>query len=155
MKWLMPVFMLATPCVLAPFPGQAGDAMIVNPDQMKWSPVPAVPGTEWAVLSGDLHKRGPFVFELRGPAGTKIPPHWHSNIERVSMISGTGTVGLGDNIDPEKGTTLAPGGYGMMPGKIHHWFVAQGPFAMMIEGNGPFDIHFVHPEDDPTKKTSR
>ncbi|MBV9583496.1 MAG: cupin domain-containing protein [Alphaproteobacteria bacterium] len=155
MKWLTPVFVLSTLCIFAQIAAHTDEATIINPHQMKWGPVAAIPGTELAVLSGDLEKAGPFVVEFRGPAGTKIPPHWHSNNERVLMISGTATVGSGDDIEPENGTMLVPGGYSVVPGKMHHWFVAQGPFVMMVEGDGPTDLHFVHPEDYPNKKTAQ
>lgn len=152
MKWVAPGLVFATLCVVAPLSGRADDAMLVTPDQMKWAPLPVAPGTELAVLSGDLGKQEPFVVEWRGPAGSKVPPHWHSNTERVTMISGKGAIGMGDQIDVQKGMAIGPGGYGEMPGKMHHWFVAQSPFVMLIEGNGPFDVNFVNPGDDPTKK---
>ena len=155
MKWLVPGIALATLCIVTPVPGHAEDAMLVNPDQMKWAPLDAVPGTEIAVLSGDPGKQGLFAMEWRGPAGTKVPPHWHSNTERVTLLSGAGSVGMGDNIDVQKGMPLTPGGYGEMPGKMHHWFVAQTPFAMLIEGEGPFDLHFINPEDEPAKKAPK
>ena len=149
---ITPGFVLAMLCVAVPVPGHSADkVLLATPDQMKWAPLASVPGTEWVVLSGDPGKKGRFVFEWRGPAGTKAPPHWHSRAERITMISGTGTVGMGDNIDPQKGKAVPPGTYGVMPGKMHHWFVSDGPFVMLIEGEGPFDIHFVNPADDPTR----
>jgi hypothetical protein len=42
-----------------------------------------------------------------------------------------------------------------MTGKMHHWYVAQSPFVVLIEGEGPFDVNFIHPEDDPRTKTSK
>lgn len=155
MKWVAPGLLVATLCVATSIPGHTEDAMLVNPNQMKWAALDLIPGTEIAVLSGDLGKPGLFVMEWRGPAGAKAAPHWHTNTERVTLLSGNGMVGMGDSIDPQKGMPLVPGGYGEMPAKMHHWFVAQSPFVMLIEGDGPFDVNFVNPEDDPTKKTSR
>lgn len=108
MKWITPSLVLATLCILAPVPGHAEDPMLVNPDQMKWAPLPVIPGTEIAVLSGDPAKQGLFVMEWRGPAGSKAAPHWHSNSERVTLVSGAGSVGMGDAIDLQKGTPLTP-----------------------------------------------
>ena len=71
------------------------------------------------------------------------------------MVSGSGLIGMGDKVDPQRGAPLGPGGYGEMPGGMHHWFAAQGPFAMIIEGNGPFDVNFVNPEDEPRKSPSK
>jgi hypothetical protein len=50
---------------------------------------------------------------------------------------------VGDNVDLQKGMPIAQGGFGSMPGKMHHWYVAQSPFVMLIEGDGPFDVNFV------------
>jgi len=154
MRLLAPGFLLAaTLCVATPRLGYAEDAMLsVTPDQMKWAPLDAVPGAEIAAVSGDPSKPEPFVMEIRWPEGSKIGPHWHSNTERVTVISGTGVVGMGDSIDLQKGGTLPSGGYASMPAKMHHWFVARTAVVMLLEGNGPFDVNFVHPEDDPRKK---
>src|SRR3984893_8721135 len=111
MKWVSPGLALATLCIVAPLQGHAEDAMLINPDQMKWAPLDAVPGTEIAVLSGDPAKPGPFVMEWREPAGSKAPPHWHSNTERVTLVTGTAAVGMGDTIDVQKGMPLTPGGH--------------------------------------------
>jgi hypothetical protein len=155
MKWVAPGLALATLCIVASVPGHAEDAMMVNPDKMKWEPVDIIPGAESAVLSGDPSKPEPYVMEMRWPAGSKIGPHWHSNTERVTIASGTGTVGMSDPMDPKAGALITAGGYAEMPAKMPHWFVAQTPVVMMLEGIGPFDVNFVHPEDDPTKKAPK
>ena len=155
MNWLEAAVVMAMLCVTGLVPAQAEDAVLINPDQMKWVQLDAIPGTEIAVLCGDPAKVGFFVMAWRGPAGTKAAPHWHTNTELVMLLSGTGTVGMGDNIDLQKGMPLATGGFGSMPGKMHHWYVAQSPFVMLIEGEGPFDVNFINPEDDPRNKTSK
>jgi hypothetical protein len=143
MRWFAPGFVLATAfCTFTSTPGRAENAMTINQDQMKWAPA-AIPGVEAAALSGDPSKPGPFVMEFRWAAGSKAPPHWHSNTERVTMISGTGAVGMGDVLDPQKGTSVTPGAYMEMPAKMHHWFVAQTPVVMLLEGEGPFDLNLV------------
>jgi hypothetical protein len=135
--------------------GHAEEMTLVTPDQMKWGPLDVIPGAKLAVVSGDPSKPGPFVLEIQWPGGSKIGPHWHSAIERVTILSGTGILGMGDSIDRQKATTLPAGGYAALPATMHHWFLAETPILMMIEGDGPFDVHFVHPEDDPSKKTAK
>ena len=88
MKWLAPTLLFATTfCFVAPARGFADDMRVISPDQMKWAPLDAIPGTEIAVLSGDLGKQGPFVMEWRGPAGAKASPHWHTNPEGFLLLS--------------------------------------------------------------------
>lgn len=61
---------------------------------------------------------------------------------------------MDDAMDLSKGASVIPCTYAELPGKVHHWFVAKTPLVMLIEGNGPFDVQFDYPEDDPTKKTA-
>jgi hypothetical protein len=155
MKWLAPSVLFAAVCAASPVPGHAEDARLITPEQMKWVAFEPIPGTQITALSGDPAKAGLFVIEWGGQAGIKVPPHWHSIIARVTMISGTGMLGMGDNLDLKKGTPLVTGAYYEMPAKMHHWFVSTSPFVMMIEGVGPIDNHYVNPEDDPAKKAAR
>ncbi len=132
------------------------DHTFVTPDQLKWGPAPPVlpPGAEAAVLSGDPGKKGWFVVALRGPQGYTVPPHWHSTTENVTVISGSFTMGMGDSAGTA-GTTLPVGGYAKMPAKMHHWGTAASPFVIYISAMGPFDIHYIHAEDDPMKKAKK
>jgi ChrR-like protein with cupin domain len=97
------------------------DHLITGVDQMKFGPVPPVlpPGAEMAVLSGDPSKKGHFVVAIRGPEGYKVPPHWHSTDEHVTVITGSFTMEMGDNSGAGNGTALTPGGYARMPARMH------------------------------------
>ena len=133
------------------------DHPIVNQDQLKWGPAPRSlpPGTEAAVLSGDPTKKGLFAIVVRGPQGYKVPPHWHSTDEYVTVISGTFTMGMGDTIDASSGTPLTVGGYALMPHKRHHWAMAATPFVIQVQAIGPFDIHYIHSADDPARTAKK
>lgn len=133
------------------------DHLIIDVDQMKFGPVPPVlpQGAEIAVLSGDPTKKGHFVIAIRGPQGYKVPPHWHSTDEHVTVITGSFTMGMGDNSDAGNGATLTPGGYARMAARMHHWATAGAPFLIQVEAMGPFDIHYVHPEDNPAKPAKK
>ena len=156
MKWLARALLfVTTTCFVAPALGFADDMRVVSPGQMKWVPSDAIPGTEIAVLSGDLSKQGPFVFEWRGPAGAKASPHWHTNPERFMLLSGNGMAGMGDNLDAQNGMPIAAGTYAEAPAKMHHWFLAQTPFVDLIEGEGPFDVHFINAANDPRNKATQ
>ena len=148
------LLLAATLSMAAPGGAHAADALLVTPDQMKWAPVDVIPGGQLAVVSGNPAKNEPFVLEVRWPEGSKIGPHWHTQTERITILSGTGAIGMGDSLDLQRGTPMPAGAYGEMPGKMHHWFVARTALVMLIEGDGPFDVNFVRPEDDPTKKAA-
>ncbi len=131
----------------------SGEHTVVNLDQLKWGPAPpSLPsGIEAAVLSGDPSKKGVFAIAVRGPQGYKVPPHWHSTEEHVTVLSGSFIMGVGDRLDASAGTTLSVGGYAAMPRRSHHWASAPAPFVIQIQAMGPFDIHYINPSDDPMK----
>ena len=130
--------------------------IVVKPDQVQWGPAPPVlpAGAQIAVLEGDPSASGPAVLRLKFPANYAIPPHWHSMAERVTVISGMLNVAAGDVLDRTAGTALGPGGYVSLPAKMHHYAWAKVPTVVQINLDGPFDIFYINPSEDPTKTPS-
>src|SRR5262245_65989874 len=85
-----------------------------NKIQWKDGPPSLPPGAKFAVLEGDPTKEGPFVFRVKVPDGYRIPPHTHPKPERVTVISGSFQLGMGDAFDEKKGNRCprAPTGHG-------------------------------------------
>jgi quercetin dioxygenase-like cupin family protein len=131
--------------------GPAGS--FIDPKNIKWGDAPAsVPkGAKVAVLHGDPGQSGPFVMRVAVPAGYKIPPHWHSQDENLTVVSGTLYLGMGDKFEPGKAHALAAGGFHFLPGKEHHYAFAKARTVIQVNGNGPFDITYINPGDDPQK----
>src|SRR5262245_46882506 len=79
-------------------------AALHRPDGLKWQDVPPSlpPEAKFALLEGDPPKPGPFVFRVKVPDGYRIPPHTHPKAERVTVISGTFHLGMGDTFDATK-----------------------------------------------------
>src|SRR5438874_1715687 len=80
------------------------EAPLHRPDGLKWQdgPPSLPPGAKFAVLEGDPTKSGPFVFRVKVPDGYKIPPHTHPRPERVTVVSGTFHLGMGESFDMSK-----------------------------------------------------
>jgi hypothetical protein len=57
---------------------------------------------------------------------------------------------MGDSMDAPA-HQLGAGGFHFLPAKMHHAAQAKGETVVQINGNGPFDIHYLNPADDPTK----
>jgi Cupin domain. len=74
---------------------------IVSPSDIKWGPAPAsLPsGAEAVTMYGDPSKEGLFALRLKMPKGYSIPPHTHPKPEVVTVISGTGRLGMGETAD--------------------------------------------------------
>ena len=134
--------------------GAAAKAPVfINSADVKWGDVPpALPkGAQIAVLHGDPFKSGPFTVRLKMPAGYKIPPHWHTQDEQLTILSGTFALHMGDTTEAAA-HDLTPGAFHFLPGKMHHAAEAKGEVVLQLHGNGPFDIHYLNPADDPGKQ---
>jgi hypothetical protein len=154
MKTLSTMFafalLAATPAFAADASKAKPEAMSINAAEIKWGPAPPdLPkGAEIAVLHGDPSKKAPFTLRLKMPAGFKIPPHWHSNDEYLTILAGTLILHMGDTMDAPS-TNLAIGGFHFLPGKMHHAAEAKGETIVQLDGMGPFDIHYLNPADNP------
>jgi hypothetical protein len=136
-------------------PPKAADEMALFPaDEVKWQEGPAsLPkGALIAVLEGDPAREGPFVFRLKLPDGYRVPPHTHPKTERVTVLSGTFNIGMGDKFD-EKATRPMPAGtFGYWPAGMKHFVWAKGETVLQFHGTGPWSIEYVNADDDPRKR---
>ncbi|WP_266171858.1 cupin domain-containing protein [Dyella subtropica] len=125
-----------------------GSQVMLEEGELQWAPSPmgGSKGSQWTVLLGDPDKPGVVVIRVKNPAGYKLPMHWHSMEEQVTVLEGDLT------LRTEKGTrTLGPGGFFSMPAKMPHETSTVHGVTVQINEVGPTDIHFVNPADDPGK----
>jgi quercetin dioxygenase-like cupin family protein len=131
------VMFAAAPLVAVAYPAPT----IVTPEDVKWTAGSGpLSGIEMAVLQGDPKKPGPFVIRLRIPDGTKVGAHFHGDTERVTVLSGTFLVGIGDKLDESKMKALPPGSFVSVPAGVHHYAMAKGVTIVQIGGTGPFTM---------------
>ena len=112
-------------------------------------------GAKLAVLQGDPGKPGPYVMRLSTPAGYKVAPHSHTQAENVTVISGAFMVGMGDKFDLKGLKPMKAGAFGSIPGKANHYAMAKTAAVIQIHGEGPFDLTYVNPDDDPQKMAKK
>ncbi len=145
------VVLLVTGVASAESPQPMPAHTMVMPDQIQWGPAPAglPPGSKAAVLSGNPGAAEPFTLRAWLPKGYKVPPHWHSTAENLTVLSGRLRVGHGDTLAPDSATALGPGAYVVMPAEMRHWVVAESDTVLQVHGVGPFAITYVNPDDDP------
>ena len=132
-----------------------GGHTIVAPQEIKWSPAPAVlpAGAEAAVLFGDPSKEGLFALRLKLPEGYSVPPHTHPVDEVVTVISGTFSLGMGETADQSKAQPLPAGSFlALPPGTAHYVFIDEET-VIQISTVGPWGLTYVNPEDDPRPKS--
>jgi hypothetical protein len=126
--------------------------VMFTPDGLQWTDTPALPGAKVAVIEGPLTEAVPFTFRIKFPANYKIAPHWHPAIERVTVLSGTIHLGVGDTFDQAKAKALPADSISIMEPKMNHFAWTSEETVVQLSGMGPWGITFVNPADDPRKK---
>jgi anti-sigma factor ChrR (cupin superfamily) len=124
---------------------------IFAPSDLKWADAPPglPPGAKMAVLDGDPGKKGSFTVRLQTQDGYKIPPHTHPSTERVTVISGVLHLGMGDKFDQAGTREMSAGGFAVLPNGMSHFVWTTGETVVQIHSEGPFEIKYVNPADDP------
>jgi hypothetical protein len=146
-----PVGTVAAPAM----PGKSvttGKWKIIPPEKIAWRPTNLLPpGAQIAVLEGDPSKQGFFTLRLKVPDGYHFPAHWHASAERVTVLSGTLYLGMGDGSNKAAAVPLGPGTYSTMPSKMAHFGWTQGETILQLSSLGPWTITYLNPSDDPRR----
>jgi quercetin dioxygenase-like cupin family protein len=126
-----------------------------HPDDLNWGPAPAIfpPGAMFAVVQGNPSVAGEiFTVRLRFPNGYILPPHTHPTDEHVTVLRGTFSVGLGTAFTQDALISLQPNEFITAPKNMAHFATARGITEVQVHAIGPFQLTYVNPADDPTKK---
>jgi quercetin dioxygenase-like cupin family protein len=126
-------------------------AQVKSGAALKWGPAPPFlrAGARFAVVQGDPGASGVYTIRLRLPNGYVIKPHFHPTDEHVTVLSGTFVVGMGDSVNWKGAQRLTSGGFITAPKDAHHFAVARGVTIVQVHGEGPFQLTYVKPADDP------
>jgi hypothetical protein len=132
-------------------PSELGMFNVYSPGEVQWKKGPdSLPaGAEIAVLEGDPSKPGPFVFRVKAPDGFTIPPHTHPKAERITVIAGTFHIAMGEKIDKTTGKAMPTGSFGYWPAGMKHFAWVTGETIVQFHGEGPWQINYLNPADDP------
>lgn len=128
---------------------------IVTPDDIVWQPGPLTlpPGAKYFLIEGHPLKEGPIIIRILLPAGYIIPAHFHPGAERTTIISGTYNMGTGSKFDKAKCKKMPAGSVVIMPaGGIPHYGWASKETIVQVHIDGPMQITYVNPIDDPRIK---
>jgi Domain of unknown function (DUF4437) len=150
----VPVATVAVGLALAAGPVLAQSSHVVVPaDKVQWAPAPPFlpSGAQISVLEGNPSEKGPVTLRLKFPSNYNIAAHWHSMTERVTVLSGSFHIGMGDKLDRHASQTLEPGGFALLPANMRHFAWTSAPTVVQINLEGPFDIFYVNPADNPQK----
>jgi hypothetical protein len=112
-----------------------------------------VRGAKIAVLEGDPTTSGSFVFRVKVPDGYRIPLHTHPKTERVTVVQGTFNIGMRDKVDDTKAKAMPVGTYGYWTAGMKHFVFVKGETIVQFHGEGPWQINYVDPKDDPRNQS--
>ena len=126
----------------------------IAPSEIKWVDAPSIgPGAKLAVLEGDLKQTAPFTMRIKLPPNFKVPAHTHPVFERVTVLSGTFHLGIGETFDRAKARAYPAGGVTMMPpGMPMFAYTTDEETVIQVHGTGPWGINYLNPAEDPRKK---
>ena len=116
-----------------------GGPVVVLPGTTHWTAITtgAMAGAQMAVLLGNPAKSGPYIIRVKVKDGTKFATHYHSELENVTVISGTLMIGAGDKMDKSKMVAIPAGGFVSVPPNFHHYAMARGETVIQIDAMGP------------------
>ena len=129
----------------------AANAMMGN-DTLHWGPAPDIfpKGAQFALVQGDPGAAGTiFTVRLRFPNGYVLAPHTHPEEEHVTVLTGTFLAGMGEDFSNDALVPIQSGGFMTMPKDQAHFARTVGITEVQVHGIGPFQLTYVHPEDDP------
>lgn len=128
-----------------------GTLAVVNAKSLKWVDAPpSLPrGAKVVTLFGDPTSNGRYVIRIQMPPRYKIPFHWHSQPQRVTVISGTLFVANTETFDRKIAIPVKEGGFVIVPARAQNFAFTKGKTVVEIHGEGPYDVKYTNPKDDP------
>lgn len=110
----------------------------LTPEAIQWreGPPTMLPGAKMAILEGDPAKNGFFTMRLKLPDGYRVMPHWHPNIERLTVIQGIVHLGTGERFDDKATRPLRAGTYSSMAPRMRHFAWMEGETILQLSSMG-------------------
>lgn len=115
-----------------------------TPVRLHWSATD-IPNLSMAVVAGDARGAGPFIVRLRAEKPLQLPPHSHSNEQRITVIHGTPEFGDGDKFTPAALRKVNQGETITLPKGNRHFASLNAGDEIELSGDAPFSFHWADP----------
>lgn len=108
-----------------------------QPDSAEWQPHKTVPGVLRRDLVGDNSQPGPFKYQLKVTAGTRVAAHKHSQDVHVKVLSGSMFIIIGEPLESSRAQHFVAGSSFVVPANAWHdeWWDQES--ILEAEGVGP------------------
>jgi quercetin dioxygenase-like cupin family protein len=144
-------FLLGVALLMSASTFAADNRIFGSPKDLNWGAAPPTfpKGAKVAVLHGDPGAPGLYVLRLRVPSGYRIAPHSQPQDRQLTVLSGAIYLGYGDTWDPKHTSVMKAGGFHTMAADQSYFGYTKGETIVQIEGQGPFELRYVRPGDNP------
>lgn len=105
----------------------------------QWQPHKGIPGVLRRDLVGDPSRPGPFKYQLKITAGTRVAVHQHSTDVHVKVLSGSMFIIIGEPLESSRARRFAAGNGFVVPALAWHdeWWDEET--VLEAEGVGPVE----------------
>ena len=111
----------------------------LDPQTLKFTPIPDMPGCASAAILRGNPRSGPAWVLLKLASGCRVPWHWHTANETLLVISGRGSLEMKEG-PPLK---FVPGAYASLPSNHVHRASCSHACLLFNGADAAFDIHYV------------
>ena len=105
----------------------------------QWHPSKTIPGGFRRDLVGDTSQPGPFKYQLKIPAGTRVAAHRHSKDVQVKVVSGSIFIIIGEPLEPSRARRFTTGNVFLVPANAWHEEWWDEETILEAEGVGPME----------------
>ncbi|MDK9705779.1 MAG: cupin domain-containing protein [Desulforhopalus sp.] len=118
----------------------------ILPESLRWGGPPNLPALQGAWVLGAEGVPGNYILRVKLAAGGKIPPHTHPDERNTTVLSGTISVGFGEQFDASQVVSVPAGAVYVAPADVPHYIWAkEGPVVYQEAGTGPTKTSFIKP----------
>ena len=117
----------------------AGGPQADSANTNQWQPHKSIPGVFRRDLVGDTSQPGPFKYQLKITAGTRVAAHQHSTDVHVKVLSGSMFIIIGEPLESSRAQHFAAGSSFVVPAHAWHdeWWDQET--LLEAEGVGPVE----------------
>src|SRR5688572_28479351 len=120
-------------------------AILAPNDMTSTKGPPTLPaGVQIAVIEGNPGQAGAFTMRLTFPAGTRVEPHFHADVEHATILSGAVSWGIGDAFSVERLRRMPVGSFILIPAGLPHYGIVEEETVIQVHGMGPWQTNYVN-----------
>ena len=105
----------------------------------QWQPSKTIPGGFRRDLVGDTSQPGPFKYQLKLSAGTRVAAHRHTKDVHVKVLSGSIFIIIGEPLEPSRARHFTAGNVFVVPANALHEEWWDEETILEAEGVGPME----------------